>query len=161
LGDEGPRQRLSGRCLNDHAASCPPLMPPAREKRKSGPGVPSPRRSPTSSSLPEGIPPTERKVKKNSIIRWLTRSAGSVAARPLFLLLGLDRPPLRHVVVVLGQRGRKDMAARAVGDEEEVVGRLGVQRRGDALAARVGDGRRRQPVDDIGVVGRPPPELAL
>src|SRR5690606_2855847 len=118
LGDEGPRQRLSGRCLNDHAASCPPLMPPAREKRKSGPGVPSPRRSPTSSSLPEGIPPTEREVKKNSIIRWLTRSAGSVAARPLFLLLGLDRPPLRHVVVVLGQRGRKDMAARAVGDEE-------------------------------------------
>ena len=69
-------------------------------------------------------------------------------------LLLLQRAVAGDVLVVLFERRGKDVAAGAVGDEIEVVG-LG--RVGDGLERRtagIGDRRRRQAVDQIGVVGR-------
>ena len=57
-------------------------------------------------------------------------------------------------LVVIAQRRREGMAAVAVGDEIEILRLCGVERRLDGGSARVGNRRRRQSVDLVGIVGR-------
>src|SRR6056297_3312101 len=64
-------------------------------------------------------------------------------------------------LVVSAKRARESMPARAIGNEIDEVGLFGVERRLDARKPRVRDGRRRQPVDDVGVPRRAGAKLAL
>src|SRR3546814_15654002 len=53
--------------------------------------------------------------------------------------LAAERIPFLDVRIMLGQRPRENMAAVALGDEEEIVVRLGVEDGGDRRLARVRD----------------------
>src|SRR5882757_2791970 len=80
------------------------------------------------------------------------RLAGSLGGGIRLLLL--QRPVAGDILVVVLQRRGKDMAAIAVGDEIEIVGLRRVGDRFQRRAARAGDRRRRQALDQIGVVRR-------
>ena len=72
----------------------------------------------------------------------------------------LDLAPARDVLLVLVVGLGKDMAARAVGDEVEVLGAGRIGDRFKSGPARIGDRPRRQALDRIGVVGRRRVDLA-
>ncbi len=98
--------------------------------------------------------------------------AGAVvgcAARGCARLL-LDHAQPRDVLLVLLVVVGEDVAAGAVGDEKQFLGARRIGGGFERGAAGIGDRSRRQPVDDIGVVGRRlldlvaldrPPERAL
>ena len=82
----------------------------------------------------------------------------------------LDHAQPRHVLLVLLVVVGEGVAAGAVGDEKQFLGARRIGGGFERGAARIGDRPRRQPVDDIGVVGRRlldlvaldrPPERAL
>ncbi len=111
-----------------------------------------------------------RRGRTRSSTRWLIsslfrnrqccrRSATAVTARGdnsrLFRVQPLTLPaPAGDVPVVLVERSGKGVAAGAVGDEVELVAARGCSTARQRRAAGIGDRPRRQPVDDVGVVGR-------
>src|SRR5262245_57649924 len=73
----------------------------------------------------------------------------------------LDQTPLRHVLLVIDKIRREYVAARPVGDEIEIAGLGRIERRFNRGAAGIGDRRRRQAKDAIGVVACLKRQLAL
>jgi len=68
-----------------------------------------------------------------------------------------DAAILSNVLLVLGIALGKDVAfarGRALGDEVEIVVAIGIGDGLEGVDARIGDGRRREAVDLVGVIGR-------
>src|SRR6056297_2825538 len=63
--------------------------------------------------------------------------------KSLSFAVRLDLPPSCDIRVVLVERARESVPARAIGNEIDEVGLFGVERRLDARKPRVRDGRRR------------------
>mmetsp|Transcript_29164 Transcript_29164/g.56277 ORF Transcript_29164/g.56277 Transcript_29164/m.56277 type:complete len:411 (+) Transcript_29164:141-1373(+) len=65
--------------------------------------------------------------------------------------LRLDLAPAGHVAIVLVQRLGKRVTTSAIRHKEDIGRAIGLPRRHQAGAPRIGNWRRRQPFDDIGV----------
>src|SRR3546814_8036554 len=66
--------------------------------------------------------------------------------------LAAERIPFLDVRIMLRQRPRKDVAAVALRDEEEIIIRLGIEHRGARRPARVGDRPLGQPRHAVGIL---------